>query len=508
MTTDTESSTRDFWLLGLGLLLAVGGCADPASSGGQNEGSTADSQIDSTSVSSTAVSADASTATGDGSTTDDGPTTDHGAATSEPTTTTEGDPTIPTWVPDPGEVVSFTTGGAVVINRFADVTAPYYSSFFSIKIVNDYSSAIANPHLGTHGGLLYFGGGHAGTNDNGVMGLIFARETMEFARLADPSPYFGSGTDENTRTSNGNGNVMSLLDPTFGDSLPAVEDQPKPAANHTYGHGDVVPPGNGGATHGTFFSPFVTAGPAANGDNFGGAHTLEINSLIDPALNVWARASAIDVPRTSLMPPVFSAYSPADNRSYFMSRNVESATRWFDHDAADWGGSGPGLNVGGADDPDGGALIHVPERELLVAFARVGGELRVQYTDVSAAAPAAVGTAPLSQVLDLRDGGAPDYATWHSAFWCPDNDRLIVGNVMMGDSPDVDAVYELEIPATLGGEWVVTRQPFVSGTLPWPVTAWQNLSYVPTIKAAVVMFYAADVGEPADTIFVFRPHGT
>jgi hypothetical protein len=87
--TDTESSTRDFRRFWLGLLLAVG-CGDAAAGGGQSKGSTADSEVDSTSASSTAVGTDASSATHQGSTTNDGPTADDGAAsTSELTTTTD-----------------------------------------------------------------------------------------------------------------------------------------------------------------------------------------------------------------------------------------------------------------------------------------------------------------------------------------------------------------------------------------------------------------------------------
>lgn len=391
----------------------------------------------------------------------------------------------------------------MVTNRFLDAVAPYFDPYYSRKIVQDLnSSAIPNPYLGELGGLHFFGGTTGASNDNSVIGLVLGQNSMSFVRLADPTPYFGRGTDPTTQWNNSTGAVGALLDETFGDY--AVGDQWVPGAHSTYGHGGVLPPSAGGAVFGTFFAPFA---PSGNGQ-WGGPHVLQINSLVDPGLNVWARASPVPLPHPQ-HPPAFSAYSPNENRSYYMSRNLGASARWFDHSSSAWGTTAqPGLNVGDADDPDSGVLILVPERGMLIGIVRKSGFLSVQYSDLSGGEPASPRAAELSMPLVPRQGGPPSYATWHAAFWCPDNQRLILGNVLKEGLPDSGAVYEVEIPTTATDPWPVTRQPFSVGSLVWPEGTWQNFSYLPRVKAALVMFKANDLPEGPDTVHVFRPHGT
>ena len=199
---------------------------------------------------------------------------------------------LPSWVPAAGAVASYTGGGSVLTNNFVSQIAPYYESFYSKRIVSDYSSAVVNPYAGDYGGLLYFGGGHAGTNDNSVIALTATDSTLTFKRIADPSPYYGIGTDTTTKDNNSNGDVSSLIDATYGDPISSVDTQKRAAANHTYGHGSVLPP-SGAASYGTFFAPCTTGGPRYNSANFGSAHALSIASLTTTATNAWARASSL-----------------------------------------------------------------------------------------------------------------------------------------------------------------------------------------------------------------------
>lgn len=410
---------------------------------------------------------------------------------------------VPAWAPAAGSVVAYSGGGSVLTNNFISQIAPYYEPFYSKKIVNDYSSAIVNPYAGSYGGLLYFGGGHAGTNDNSVIGLSVTASTLTFVRLADPTPYFGTGTDSTTKTNNGNANVSALTDGTYGDPLPAVDSQKRAPSNHTYGHGVVVPPA-GPATYGTFFSPCATGGPAYNSGNFGSAHTLQLASLTTPASNGWVRSSAATF--TITQTPAFSAY--VNGRTFIVSRSG-GAPLWYDHATDSYvTGTGAGFtNLSTADDPDSGALVYIEERSLLVLLARKGGVVVAQWMDVSVAQPTLGGTATLSASLGVGSSGT--IGTWaNQAFWCADSSRIVVGKIVVSGSIDTAAVYEIQIPATVTNTWTVTRQPFVSGTIPWSADGsnWQRMAYLPSARCALVMFYARDSG--ADTIYAFRPHNT
>jgi len=412
---------------------------------------------------------------------------------------------LPAWVPAAGAVTSYTGGGSVLTNNFISQIAPYYESFYSKRIVSDYSSAIVNPYAGDYGGLLYFGGGHAGTNDNSVIALTATDSTLTFKRIADPTPYYGIGTDTTSKDNNSNGDVSTLIDATYGDPISAVDAQKRAAANHTYGHGTVLPP-SGADAYGTFFTPCTTGGPRYNSANFGSAHELPIASLTTTASNAWARASSSTF-SASFSLPAFSAY--VSGRTYIFTRSG-GAPIWYDHATDAYvTGTGTGFtNLNTADDPDNGALVYIPERSLLVMLTRKSSAVNVQWMDVSVAQPTLGGTATLSASLGVGSSGT--IGTWaNQAFWCADTSRIIVGKIVVTGSIDTAAVYEIQVPTTLTDTWTVTRQAFVSGTLPWPTggSNWQRMAYLHTAKCALVMFNANDLGTN-DTIYAFRPHNT
>ena len=119
---------------------------------------------------------------------------------------------LPTWVPQPGNVRVLTSAaGGGLANRFRDIVAPYFEPFYSVKIVNDYSGAFKNPYWGVWGCTVFFGGGHAGTNDNMVAIAEYGTNAITFKRVCDPTPWFGSGSDQATRQRNSVDNASSTL---------------------------------------------------------------------------------------------------------------------------------------------------------------------------------------------------------------------------------------------------------------------------------------------------------
>lgn len=389
-------------------------------------------------------------------------------------------------------------------NKFNSCAAPYFNSpFYFAKICNDYSGSFLNPHFGERGALIFFGGGHAATNDNSVVGLVLG-ETCRFTRLVDPSPVVSTGTDVVSINANIFLNGTAFANDGWADCFDR-----RPAAPHSYGSGDVMGPAEGGAAHGSFIR--VVNGAAGFGGDIGAeaAHKVDFPTLDGAADGPspsydWQRLARKEgapfnkSAALTIAAPQWSAFVPKQRRVYYASRS-NAPQRWFDVAANTYAeGTGAGLEPT-ADGPDNGILFHVPERDLLVFMDRRLGLLRIRYCDVSVDQPTWINSgAWISHALAVGTG-------WSCACWCPDNDRIIVGDV----SGDNAAAYEIAIPAKLTDAWQVARAPFGGGqTINYaPSCSYKKWTYNPKVRAIVYMPYASKDDED-DTVFVYRPRGT
>ena len=100
------------------------------------------------------------------------------------------DPGLPSWLPAPGRVSLLTQSNGKLTNTFVSTIAPYYEPYYSVKIVNDYSTSYMNPYFGDYGSIIFYGAGHSATNDNSVMALVLGKDTATFHRMTNPSPLF------------------------------------------------------------------------------------------------------------------------------------------------------------------------------------------------------------------------------------------------------------------------------------------------------------------------------
>ena len=408
-------------------------------------------------------------------------------------------------MPEPGQVSVLTQSNGRLSNRFNQQAAPYFNSpFYFAKIVNDYNSSFLNPWFGDYGMLVFFGGGHAATNDNSVVGLILG-ESSRFVRLVDPSPIKGTGTDEATIMANIFENGTAFANDGWGD---AVVDQ-RPISPHSYGSGDILGPGYGGAEHGTFMRVVSGAGGVGGGVAAEAAHRLDFNRLDGEANGPnpgyqWQRVArksgaAFNMAAfNNIGPPQWSAFVPAQGRVYYATRNSRPQ-RWFDLTTSSYAeGRGAGLTAD-ADGPDNGILFHVPERELLIFMDRFGGKLRARICPVNNADPSwdNAGVA-FSRTLDIDLG-------WSCACWCTDNGRILVGDVLADNA----AVFEIKIPVRLSDPWPVERAPFAAGQRIAfaQSTTYKKWSYNPQLRAIVYMPLASAQASD-DTVYVYRPRGT
>ena len=408
---------------------------------------------------------------------------------------------LPTWVPAAGEVAVLTNANGGLANRFRDIVAPYYEPFYSKKIVNDYSGAFKNPHWGLWGACLFFGGGHAATNDNMVAIAEYGTSAITFRRVCDPTAWFGTGTDATTRYRNSVDNANALLNLTYMEST--IDG--KPGAPHSYGSGDIVGPEHGGAACGTYLQVISAAVNFRNDAGAVAAHELALADTTTPSSQrSWRRLSNStgNVPGAA---PLMTSLVGPQRRVYIVPNGmaVPGSVHWFDYTQRIWAqGTGVGFSYDEADGFDSGALFHVPSRNLLVCMYPVAGRLKIQWMDVSAAQPTLGAAVTLSQPLTLA-------LPWSAACWCLHNNRIIVAGV----SGDNTAVYEIEIPAALSNPWPVARAPLGGGQTFAPLDAslgygltWKKFQYDEKVRAIVYMPLAASEGD--DRIWVYRPRGT
>ena len=407
----------------------------------------------------------------------------------------------PSWLPPVGEVATLTQAGGRLGNSFVGCTAAYYEPFYSVKICNDYSGAFSDPYFGAYGAVIFFGGGHAATNDNSVMALVLGRDACVFHRMTEPSPIFGGDSSYATRHANSTTSSDAFIDTTRCEYR--VDGQP--CAPHSYGSGDIIGPEDGGAANGSLVR-VITGGCGVGGvPAVIAAHQVDFPTATGYADGgapsyAWRRVTdTIIGPSNSAQPNMWSAFVPAQNRIYYEARAAAAQLppRWFDRATNTYVTGTGAARANDSDTPDGGTMFLVPERHLLVFLDRRLGSMRVQVMDVAAAQPSWTAGGPLSTPLAVSLG-------WSCGCWCADNQRIIVGGIA-GDNA---AAYELEIPALLGDSWPVSRAAFGAGqTITFADScSYKKWSYNPKVRAIVYMPYAATDG--ADVVYVYRPRGT
>lgn len=202
-----------------------------------------------------------------------------------------------------------------------------------------------------------------------------------------------------------------------------------------------------------------------------------------------------------IAPPNWTAWVPSQNRIYTESRATSTPRymRWFDRASGTWQNGTGGLRLNDAElGSITGAMFHVPERNLLIFADCKFGVLRLQYLDTTLSQPSWVTAVRLSQAVPLQ-------AAFTTACWCPDNQRILVGE-LAGDN---GAVVEVAIPVQLSDTWTATRAPFGAGqTIPWATNAsYKKWTYNPKVKA-VVYVPRADPNGVNDMVYVYRPRNT
>lgn len=412
--------------------------------------------------------------------------------------------TIPSWVPLPGEVATLTQTNGKLTNRFASQAAPYYGPFYFHYIAGSDGGYFTNPYFGTYGSLVFFGGGHATTNDNTCLGLELGYDTCTFRRFTDPTPHYGTGTDGATQVAN-NTAAYAITAPY---SEYTVDGQP--GAPHNYGSGDVIGPEHGGAASGTFIR-VVTGAIGRGGFNDATAcHQLDFNDTTGPY--AWQRRTNNTGPTgNSIQPQQWSAHVPGQQRIYYecAAAGAANPVRWFNL-ATNTYEQGTGAMRSPASGPYTGVMFHCEARNLLVFADRLptGGLLRLQYLNTTLANPGWV-TASLATPVALSTDPDPIHPNgWAIACWCADNNRILIGG-LMGDN---GAIKEVAIPATVTDPWTVEHAPFGSGqTIDWVhINTFKKWTYNPKTKSILYMPYAKNGSTlPGDeTVYVYRPRNT
>lgn len=393
-------------------------------------------------------------------------------------------PPLPSWVPaTPGAVASYTGGGAVLTNNWRathDPTAVGYDPFDSKKINSAYSGPVWVPGWRDYGGVFFFGGGHSATNYNAGHVLSLYADTMTFECVITPTAW---GVGDINR-----GNIESLVN-SFGEATVGVSG--RIAGPHSYGALVVV-----GSNRDKVLMPYSQAYTYTSASS--ASQSLQTLDLSNPAAantaRVWVRESGTLGALTGMSSPTHAVYVPSQDRIYFMPRGTGNL-KWVDWASksyvtgsnAGWGYDASDTNGG---DPQSGALLHVPERNLVLCCYRSGGNLTIQRISTTDTQPT-VASVTLGSTIAVPVDGAQALA------WCPRSARVL----LLGST-----VHEIAIPATLTDTWAVTSHvPNIAITYP-ALGAWGKFEYDDNIRAIVIPQAFVDTGN--DVVQVYRPRNT
>jgi hypothetical protein len=434
---------------------------------------------------------------------------------------------VPAWVPAPGRVMVTQTNTTLISNNM-DVAIPtYFEPFYARKAISaSYSGAVANQYLGSHGALVFRGGGHAANNFNATFALVHNFNGAQWVNLSAPTAWFGNTAAVAILNSNDDPYAIppkiatdaAHLDQSWADALPAIDAERRPAAPHSYSLEVIIPPSDGGGAFGSLFEVAAVAANKEGGYSLVGygSHVLPINNAAAPAGNVWARAGTTTPATIVFSGCVQSAYWSAQKRTYYNGRsNQHIQMRWFDHvTGTHVQGTGASVIQNDALDSGNGRLLVIPDRNLLIGLCRVaGGVLRIRYADLSGSQPSAV-TATLSQAVYLEIGAlAPG---WAHADYCPLTQKIYVFKTLTGSGGALDqtGVYTISLPqspAPLTNQWFVAREAYLaSTTTAFPANTaedYQAPRWLPALKCFVWVTHP-DSSTNVTKVYYYRPLGT
>lgn len=423
---------------------------------------------------------------------------------------------LPTWIPTAGSSVTITGVGSVMTNSFASQVPAGYDQYWSSAIIKAYSGAQSNWDIGTHGGLVYYGAGHSGSNNNATLALLFKGNTLEWTTLNGPTSWLGVGAAAGANDTNAAAQDAAHMDQDYGDALIAVDGQRRPGARHSYAMDGIQPAKYTGVSGGVMFSVFPPgvgfSAYNAAGKAVVGASLLPMHSTTNPAANVWRRAGSdlSLVPlNTALTNTTLQAFVPQGRRTFWHSNGAPNALRWWDHyRARHVTGTGPSL-LAGTRNYNSGLLLPIPERGLLLGMRETSanlGVLTVSWLDTTQANPQVGGTAVFSTPIYINTATS----VWSHAWWVPQTQKLYVVKALLGPAGalDTNGLYEVSIPAVLTNPWPVTRIALSAGAMTFsPFEGdWQTFRYLPEARVAAFVDYDKNAGPTGTTsITAIRP---
>lgn len=419
---------------------------------------------------------------------------------------------FPSWRPSVANSVNTLTTGQVngiagpgLTNTFASTMPSWFSGFYGRKIVTDDSGGCLNVHYGPYGALHFEGGGHATTNNNCVVLAELLLNGVTFRCVQTGSNYWPTQFENDQKSDRtGYANVWAEYPTT---PSPAVGPGGLPAARHSYGDSTIIGPANGGAIYGTHYRLLANSlgqqgwGLAGDGTVGHVPHKMDFTA-VGGAPAQYVRAGSLGSWVSSTGPPVWSALAGSRNAIYSVMHNPTFlAQEYFDLATGTFQQSSFNQPVVGYDNvppfnnPQGGVMFDIPERNLLVWMGTFGGVVKIQILDVSVGA-----TSPWSAQF-TPSPSVPAVPGWVTGCWCSDLGKILIG--MPGTN---GGMTEITVPATLTNPWVSEYVPFASGSVPWPIGAtYKQFAYNPKIGG--IAFLPIAVSSGTDTLYVIRPRG-
>lgn len=427
---------------------------------------------------------------------------------------------LPTWVPAASSTVAqavlLTVANGRLANNAASVGVGYYNNFWFRGIFDAYSGGTYNPHWGSYGAMHYYGTGHASGNENTVPTLVLG-EVCTWRRLNDPSPIYGTGTDATTRGNNSFADFSGL--PQIDPATCTYPVDGQVAGAHSYGNVVCLPP-TGAAPNGRLFTGLVAAAArnSAVTTSAVSANRIDINASLASSAMKWVHMGVHPTLgygpalNSAVTAPTSEVYDSPRERTLFVTRQP-GPVRWYSH-AIDAYVDGTGAQLNASDFPTAAwCTVHVPERDLwLVIYRKSTGALGIKWLDLAVAQPGWVNTGAIMGAAINVD------LDWSSAAWCPDNSRVIVGDLQGNRA----ALATIQIPATLTDIWLTQQFDVVSPGTSTPVdnpnwraagartlnnaTDYGKWAYAPAMKGFLHFNHHYPAGG-ADAVCYIRPPG-
>jgi hypothetical protein len=365
---------------------------------------------------------------------------------------------LPSWVPATvGAAVKLTTTNALDAVDLEGVWSGDSAAHFG-----DYSGGAYNRYWGNFGAHVLHGGGHSASNDNSV--FLFDYNDLTFKRVGGPTQLGSDGAYE-TAIESGGGSVSNPCEYTTG----------VPGSAHTYDCLMILPPSLGGGTKGSLLRPVASAVGRAASRSTGWSHRFDLSTL---AWEKWSTNNASNWDNGGT-----TCWDTSRNKVWPITSTGMTNAVSLDLASATWSNSGGAHPSMSNSYPDTVLSAYEAQRDIVViSTCQDGGGAGQSFYWFAGSSNGSARTS-----VTFSSGTLPD-ARFGSGvlLYIPE-----LGKLIYWTRQDMDAYYEITVPASPASSWSWVRvaitgsgRPSLLPNAPRQET-FRRMDYAPQLKSLV-----------------------